>query len=261
MRWRKSYVDGTFGDKTVILTTGVIDRPERVVLLFHGVHSNANSEPGNKYARIGLALAECGLLPVLTETSRRVRNRSDYQDNPGGWIKDAFAGKTFDNELHDCANALFAVQKQYPALPITLWGFSLGGINALLIASGYVKEVCPSHVDSLIMCGSGDAVFPENKDMFKLPILSTMTGSLDDLTRAASKLNLKWARVFRGTQDTTFPEDACRHLFSSMSVEDKQYYEIKDSDHSFRFLNGQPSMKPLWEVYRCLPQLFPEGTF
>ena len=127
MRWRKSFINGTFGDKTVIITTGIIDRPTRVVMLFHGVHSNASSEPGNKYARIGLALAKNGVLPVLVETSRIIRNRSDYQNDPLGWVFGAFKGKTFEDELNDCANALSATSALYSTLPITMWGFSLGG--------------------------------------------------------------------------------------------------------------------------------------
>ena len=54
MRWRKSSIDGTFGDRTVLLTTGVVDRPRKAALLFHGVHSSSGSDPGNKYARIGI---------------------------------------------------------------------------------------------------------------------------------------------------------------------------------------------------------------
>ena len=102
MRWRKSAIDGTFGDKTVLLTTGVIDRPRKAALLFHGVHSSSSSDPGNKYARIGAALAENGVMPILCETSRRVRNRHDYTDRPLEWIIDAFRGKTYLNELEDC---------------------------------------------------------------------------------------------------------------------------------------------------------------
>ena len=105
MRWRKSSIDGTFGDRTVLLTTGVVDRPRKAALLFHGVHSSSGSDPGNKYARIGTALAENGVMPILCETSRRVRNRHDYVDRPIEWIFDAFRGKTYLQELEDCYRA------------------------------------------------------------------------------------------------------------------------------------------------------------
>ena len=110
MRWRKSAIDGTFGDKTVLLTTGVIDRPRKAVLLFHGVHSSSSSDPGNKYAHIGAALAENGVMPILCETSRRVRNRHDYANKPIEWIFDAFRGKTYLHELEDCYRAYVAVK-------------------------------------------------------------------------------------------------------------------------------------------------------
>ena len=258
MLWRRNLIDGTFGDKTVLLTTGVIDRPKRAVLLFHGVHSNAAPDPGNKYAGIGLRIARSGNLPILAETSRKIRNRADYQDDPMGWVNDAFAGKTFRDELTDFANALTAVRTLYPALPVTMWGFSLGGLIALLIAGGYT-EAPLDRLDSLVICGSGDSVFPENVGMFKLPILSTLTDSMDELHRAAAKLGgLKWLRVFRGTQDSTFPSSACKALYDSAATADKAYYEIEGSDHTFRFLDGKLSHRPLNEVYKLLPQLFNE---
>lgn len=256
MRWRKNYIDGTFGDKTVILTTGVIDRPRKVALLFHGVHSNASSEPGNKYARIGAALAENRIMPVLAESSRKVRNRHDYANVPLRWIYDAFDGKTYAEELEDFYNAYEAARALYSSLPLTLWGFSLGGLSALLIAGGAMTGgAAPSGIEGLILCGSGDAVFPENKEIFKLPILNSLERN-DRLLQAARGVNVRWARVFRGGEDATFPSDSCRRIFDALAVADKKYYEIDGSDHSFRFLHGMPSRRPLEEIYRRVPQLF-----
>ncbi|MGN0838517.1 MAG: alpha/beta hydrolase [Pyramidobacter sp.] len=256
MRWRKCIIDGTFGDKTVLLTTGVIDHPRGVVLLFHGVHSSASSEPGNKYARIGTALAENGFMPVLTETSRRVRNRQDYAGQPLRWITEAFQGKTYAQELQDFYSAYTAVRSLHPRLPLTLWGFSLGGLSALLIAGGAVNGGgAPADIDGLIICGSGDRVFEGNAEIFKLPILDSLENT-DELLTAAGALKVKWAHVFRGTEDTTFPSDACRRIYSAMPTEKKDYYEVEGSDHSFRLLHGSPSNKPLEEVYRRIPELF-----
>ncbi|MBR0107679.1 MAG: alpha/beta hydrolase [Pyramidobacter sp.] len=257
MRWRKSAIDGTFGDKTVLLTTGVIDRPRKAALLFHGVHSSSGSDPGNKYARIGAALAENGVMPILCETSRRVRNRHDYTDRPLEWIIDAFRGKTYLNELEDCYLAYLAVKTIYPLLPLTLWGFSLGGLSALLIAGGAASGTNqPEKLDGLILCGSGDKVFAENKDIFKLPILSTAQEGSEQLTAAGNNLRVNWARVFRGSEDTTFPHDACVRVYESLSTADKAFYEVPGSDHSFRLLHGSPSHVPLEEVFKRVPQLF-----
>lgn len=256
MRWRKNYIDGTFGDKTVILTTGVIESPRRVVLLFHGVHSNASSEWGNKYARVGAALAENRIIPVLAESSRKVRNRHDYANMPLQWISDAFDGKTYADELTDFYNAYKATRALYPLLPLTLWGFSLGGLSALLIAGGAMTGgTVPDSIESLILCGSGDTVFPRNKDIFKLPILNNL-GQNERLLQAARNVHVRWARVFRGSEDATFPNDACRRIFDALAVADKKYYEIEGSDHSFRFLHGMPSLQPLEDMYRHIPQLF-----
>jgi dienelactone hydrolase len=256
MRWRKNIIDGTFGDKTVILTTGVIDRPRGVVLLFHGVHSSASSEPGNKYARIGTALAENGFMPVLTETSRIVRNRQDYADHPMRWIADAFQGKTYAQELQDFYSAYTAVRSLYSWLPLTLWGFSLGGLSALLIAGGAMNNgTAPQDIDGLIICGSGDSTYPGNTEIFKLPILDSLC-DLAKLTKAAHAVSVKWAHVFRGTEDATFPSEACRRLYDALPCPKKDYFEVEGSDHSFRLFHGSPSNKPLEEVYRRIPELF-----
>ncbi len=260
MRWRKNFIDGTFGDKTVLLTTGVIDRPRGAVLLFHGVHSSASSEAGNKYARIGLALAERGFMPVLAESSRLTRNRKDYANVPMRWIYDAFKGKTYAQELEDFDNAFRAVREMYPYLPLTLWGFSLGGLSALLIAGGFTSGgTAPSGLDGLILSGSGDSVFPGSEDMFKLPILDSLQDG-GELIRAAQNLKVKWARAFRGSEDATFPPESCRRLFDAMAVEDKEYYQVEGGDHTFRFLHGAPSLEPLREVYRHIPQLFGDSS-
>ncbi|MBQ8090042.1 MAG: alpha/beta hydrolase, partial [Pyramidobacter sp.] len=225
--------------------------------LFHGVHSSSSSDPGNKYARIGAALAENGVMPILCETSRRVRNRHDYADRPVEWIFDAFRGKTYLQELEDCFRACSAVKTLYSHLPLTLWGFSLGGLSALLIAGGVASGTgVPEKIDGLILCGSGDKVFAENKEIFKLPILSTAQEGSEQLAVAAQNLRVNWARVFRGSEDTTFPHDACVRIYESLAVADKAFYEVPGSDHSFRLLHGAPSKFPLEEVYKRVPQLF-----
>ncbi|MDY3868539.1 MAG: alpha/beta hydrolase [Pyramidobacter sp.] len=257
MRWRQTFIDGTYGDKTVILTAGIVDTPQKAVLLFHGVHSNACSDPGNKYARIGRALAECGVLPVMAETSRRVRNRHDYANDPMGWIYDAFDGKTYMQELEDTYAAYKAVRQLYPALSLTLWGFSLGGLSALLIAGGFMTGDAPQDIEGLIMCGSGDETYPENADVLKLPILNTVREPFE-LYRAAEKVRAPWVRSFRGSEDATFSEAACRRIFDKIAASDKAYCEIDGSDHSFRLVHGAPSRRPLKELYARLPQLFPE---
>ena len=256
MRWRETYIDGTYGDKTVILTAGIVDNPRKAVLLFHGVHSNACADAGNKYARIGRALAENGVLPVMAESSRRVRNRQDYAGNPMGWIYDAFDGKTYAQELQDAQNAYRAVRLLYPALPLTLWGFSLGGLSALLIAGGYTSGGrAPEDLEGLVICGSGDETYPENAEVLKLPIINTVE-SPKELYSAAERVRTAWVRTFRGTEDGTFSEEACRRIFDRIPVADKQFFQVEGSDHSFRMIHGSTSRKPLAEVYKHLPQLF-----
>lgn len=257
MRWKTIDIPGTFGDKLIRLTIGIVSDPQRCVLLFHGVHSSANSEPGNKYAVLGAMLAENGSLPILIETSRLTRDRKPYGNDLLRWVYAAFRGKTYIQELTDAALGFAAAQNLYQSLPLSLWGFSLGGLNALMIAGGFglPSGIPRPHLDGLVLTGSGDRIRAESAEAMKLPILRDLT-SPDKLYDACASLDAQWCRILYGSRDATFDEASCRRLYDRIICRDKEFHRFEGFDHSFRMLNGSPSRRPLSEAVSFLSPLW-----
>lgn len=137
---------GAFGDGAT--TVSVLPAREgaggpacpRIVLL-HGVHGCASPEPENKYGYLARLCTERGSDACIVETSRARRDRNTFIREDGGddrvaWAIAAFSGKTFAMELSDVCAALERIEADLPPRPTVLWGFSLGGIIAVLIAGG-----------------------------------------------------------------------------------------------------------------------------
>lgn len=242
MRWKTISVPGSYGDGVTVLTLSVVTRPRRIVLLLHGVHSWAQGVAGNKYAILGELLAELGVMPVLVETSRSERNRTAFGSDLTQWIQAAFAHKTFEQELNDTASALQAVQNLFPNLPLSLWGFSLGGLCALLLAAGMGLDDRPS-IEGLILSGTGDRIRHERQQAMQLPILKDL-GDVRPLFEAAPKVKAQWIRCFYGSEDQTFDEASCRRIHDVLPG-DCQFIIVNGADHSFRMQHHQPSYLPL----------------
>ncbi len=236
---------------------GILDRPRHLLVLLHGVHSCASAEAGNKYAYLGSLTAQWGVLPVLVETSRRIRDRRPYADDLSRWIYRAFGGKTFQQELSDAAAGLLAARDLYKALPLSLWGFSLGGLMALLLAGGLGLPAGAKrpNLEGLILTGSGDRIRPEHQEALELPILRDLTDSRD-LYQAARTVKARWCRVFYGSLDETFDEASARRLYDLITCGDKAFYRYEAVDHSFRNLKDSPSRQPLQDAVTALAPLW-----
>ncbi len=239
---------GSFGAREVRLSRLYPETENGVhVLLLHGVHSSANLSPHNKFRHLACILAERGFTPWLCETSRRAVNREDYNDDVFGWIMEAFGGKSFRNELDDCAAALRHVESQSPR-DIWIWGFSLGGIIALALACGGGNEV-----GKVILSGTGLVSMPEaERTMMPLPILSTLRETIDPAM--LEKVRAKAAVAFRGTNDGIFSEAACRSLLEAINIpkENKKYFILKGADHSMKMRNGRHDSKIMDEMLSLL---------
>lgn len=261
MGWKIVDIPGSFGDKTVRLTVGIVDRPRQVLVLFHGVHSCASAEAGNKYAYLGSLAAQFGVLPVLVETSRRIRDRRPYAGDLPQWIYRAFGGKTFEQELSDAAGALQAVGDLYKGLALSLWGFSLGGLIALLLAGGegLPAGAAKPRLEGLILTGCGDRIREDRHEALKLPILRDLSDP-EALYRAAGALEARWCRAFYGTLDETFEESSARRLYDLISCRDKAFYRCEGVDHAFRNLEGSPSRKPLQDAVAALAPRWTAGA-
>ncbi|MDO5116340.1 MAG: alpha/beta fold hydrolase [Synergistaceae bacterium] len=239
---------GSFGSRQVKLSRLFPEREDGThVLLLHGVHSSANLSPRNKFRHLACILAERGYVPWLCETSRRQANREDYSDDLAGWIMAAFNGKSFRNELDDCAAALRHVAAQIPGR-LWLWGFSLGGIIALALACGGEYDI-----EKLILSGTGLVSMPEaERTMMKLPILSTLRETIDPAM--LNSIRAEEATAFRGSNDEIFSEASCRSLLAAINLppEKKKFFAIEGADHSLKMRRGRHDSKIMDEMLSLL---------
>ena len=241
-----SILPGTFGNREVRLSRLYPVQPNGVhALMLHGVHSSANLSPRNKFSYLAHILAEHGITPWLCETSRRAVNRENYAGNLRAWIKDAFGGKTFPDELADCETALSMVRSQKPD-SLWLWGFSLGGITALDIAASHA-------VDRIILSGTGLVAVPDaEREMIPLPILSTLRANIP--ADMLERIKARDVILFRGTRDEIFSEAACMEMLSSIKLpeENKKYFPIEGADHSLKMRFGRHDQTVMDEMLELL---------
>lgn len=240
-----------FGDTGVRVSRLFPDSPDGThALLLHGVHSSANLGHRNKFRHLAEILAARGVTPWLCETGRVSVSREECGDQPLAWIEESFGGKTFGEEHDDCLAALNLVLAQKPA-KLWIWGFSLGGIIALLLAC--LPDV---HADRLILSGTGLTATPEAESlMMPMPILSTLRSTVApdmvDRVRAGEVF------AFRGTEDAVFTEEACRSLLGSIKIPDerKKFYAIEGADHSLKTRRGKHDPQIMDEMLSLMDKL------
>lgn len=224
-----------FGDTGVRVSRLFPEEPDGThALLLHGVHSSANLGHRNKFRNLAEILAARGVTPWLCETSRVSVSREECGDQPLAWIEESFGGKTFGEEHDDCLAALDLALAQKPA-KLWVWGFSLGGIIALLLACR------PGvHIDRLILSGTGLTATPEAENiMMPMPILSTLRSTVEP--DMVGRVRADEVFAFRGTEDAVFTEEACRSLLGSIKIPDgrKKFYAIEGADHSLKTRGGK----------------------
>ena len=261
MKIKSKIALGSFGDREVRLYF-LEDEPEEkmpLYVLYHGVHGWAQPKESNKYGYLASALARKGAVVCITENSRLRRDRETFGLDRTAWAHAAFTGKTFSMEIYDACSALAEAQKIYPGRKTILWGFSLGGLIALLMAGKeterYTRETgLPEPVLSvphgLVVSGSGDETVKPNTKNPALPILDTM-GEKSVLLRASSGAGaLSFALFFYGSRDGTFTEESSRRLFRPIPLpaERKEFHIIQGAEHSFKTVDDLPSVKPLEEM-------------
>lgn len=224
-----------FGDTGVRVSRLFPDKPDGThALLLHGVHSSANLGHRNKFRHLAEILAARGVTPWLCETSRVSVSREECGDQPLAWIEESFGGKTFGEEHDDCLAALDLALAQKPA-KLWVWGFSLGGIIALLLACR--PDV---RIDRLVLSGTGLTATPEAENiMMPMPILSTLRSTVEP--DMVGRVRAGEVFAFRGTEDAVFTEEACRSLLGSIKIPDgrKKFYAIEGADHSLKTRGGK----------------------
>ncbi len=257
MDFTKYELEGIFGDRKVLIDHLHVKGADDLIVLFHGVHGCSSFTEGNKYASLAGMLLPLGFDVCLVETSRIRRDRESFGDDRTEWAWQSFKGKKYCEELYDNCKALSFILEnlEYPSL--NLWGFSLGGLHSILI-KGYVwKEILsacgasipqidPERIKTVITSGSGDSIKDEARNSLSLPVLSTVPAA-EILLRAAENIKKGRFLSFYGQMDATFSESSCRRIFELLPLlpEDKSFHVIPGSDHSFRQMDGKPSLNPL----------------
>lgn len=245
--------EGSYGDRLVKVTAlnGTGD-PKTVVCLLHGVYGAASKRTGDKYWVLGNKLSSLGVSVCLVETSRMRRDKHDFAD-PEMWAEAAFSGKTYRQELYDQMSGLAAVKKAFPELSVCTWGFSLGGINSLIIAGGQGDDLVSEEgyvppdvgdISGVVISGSGDSLRSNSSFQAPLPIIDSICHQ-DVLHRACRSIDRGWVRFFWGDMDDTFDRNSSLRLFDLIGTKDKAFYVVRGADHSFRNKEGVPSVEPL----------------
>lgn len=249
---------GSFGDREVHLffLSEKAEEKKPLYVLYHGVHGCAQPIESNKYGSLASGLVRKGAVVCITENSRLRRDRETFGLDRRAWAHAAFSGKTFAMEIYDACSALAEAKKMYPERKTILWGFSLGGLIALLMTGEFTKTlgVLPAPAwkgpHGLVVSGSGDETAGPNRGTPPLPILDTL-GEKGVLLRAASGAKtLSFALFFYGSRDGTFTEESSRRLFRliPLSGDRKEFHIITGADHSFRMVDDLPSPKPVEEM-------------
>ncbi|NLB83759.1 MAG: alpha/beta hydrolase, partial [Synergistaceae bacterium] len=238
---------GSFGDREVRLffLSEKAEEQKPLYVLYHGVHGWAQPNESNKYGYLASGLARNGAVVCITENSRLRRDRETFGLDRTSWAHAAFAGKTFSMEIYDACSALAEAQKIYPERKAILWGFSLGGLIALMMSGGETGGFAKGFPlpapawkgpRGLVVSGSGDETAKPKTGTLPLPILDSL-GEKSVLLRAASGAeNLSFALFFYGSRDGTFTEESSRRLFRLIPIADdrKEFHIIPGADHSFR---------------------------
>lgn len=252
---------GSFGDKRVLIQGYIISKSFPLVLLLHGVHGCANLAEGNKYGVLARLLAQESINVLTIETSRKTRDRDAYGNDRDRWIMDAFKGKTYAMDLFDVASAISFIHDDLRWPELWLWGFSLGGLHFLILTGGIYKKVLERaglknpittfpKIEGLILSGSGDEIRPENGPSFHEPILDSLPCQ-EMLLEAAKNTNAENVYAFYGSLDETFAKEACRRLFE-LTPTKRDFIVLEGVDHSFRTVNGIPSISPLIDMVNYL---------
>lgn len=225
---------GSYGDKELRIEKAVPHKANGInVVMLHGVFSSANLGRSNKFRVLAAEMCKRGFTCWLAETTRNIHNRDDYADNKEEWVRLAFSGKTYAQELADVKQAVREVIRRIKGQPFWLWGFSLGGISACCCAAE--EDICPAR---LIVSGSG--LFPKKQAeyMFGLPIMNTLKNDISIDT--VSKISVDSFIAFRGQKDEIFPRKACEKLYNAVKTPKgrKLFCQLEGTDHSIRCVNG-----------------------
>lgn len=260
-------LEGAFGDRKVIVEHIQENGGRGLIILFHGVHGCSSFTEGNKYGSLTRMLLPLGFDVCLVETSRIRRDRESFGSDRVEWAKQSFEGKKYCEDLFDNCQALSFILENTNYSSFNLWGFSLGGLHSILIKGGTWKEVIsdcglsipqfdPDRIKTVITSGSGDSIREEMMECLSLPILSTAPPAWI-LEQSAEHIRNGLFISFYGENDETFSKTSCRKIFDTVPLSSghKYFHVIRGADHSFREIDGKPSLVPLEMMVSILMEI------
>ncbi len=198
-----------------------------LVIFFHGLFGGS-IDPlcSPEIHRLAERLIQDNICAVgLYETSRNLmRDDRDFI----AWAKEAFAGKTFADEVHDVEIALKELTNAFSEYKRLIFvGFSLGGTLSTYFLDTY-------HPDAVLMFGSGCATRSKH-----MPIGSTYPPKseiLDNLKNYRGTL-----KIFQGTEDAVVPKGGAKQILrAATKAARRDFVQLGGVDHRFQMRYGTP---------------------
>lgn len=144
------------------------------------------------------------------------------------WGKEAFAGKTFSDEVNDVGIALKKITTAFASYKKLIFvGFSLGGTLSTYFLDTYRPDV-------VLMFGSGcttrnthvpiGSTYPPKQEIFNN--LKNFSGTI---------------KVYQGTKDTIVPKGgATQMLRAAKHAIRRDFIQLRGVDHQFQHRDGKP---------------------
>ena len=219
--------------------------PKGIVQLVHGM-----AEHKNRYEEMMSFLAENGYVCVCHD--HRGHGESIVKEEDLGWFGD-YEGKAV---VDDVLLVTEYVKGEYPNLPVTLFGHSLGSLIVRCFAQEYDERI-----DKLVVCGSpsknplaGVAVFLEKtirlfcgaRHRSKL-LAFLSTGKGDKLFPGEGEK--AWLSANRANAEAYLADEKCGYIFTCNGYENlfkllrrtyqKEKYQVKNPAMPIHFIAGE----------------------
>lgn len=200
-------------------------KTSNVLVNIHGVYG-LSGDVGSKSRRLAELVSKKGLAHVVLVSSSR--NWKVFKDGNWDKMKEAFVGKTFEQELQDVKDTLNLLIDQCESLfdvkenklKFLLLGNSLGGTIATCLSDYF------DYIPKIIVAGSGTrTVFDSN-----------ITEA--EILKSASKFKGKFL-LLQGSKDETVPLKAGDALLSGYKNASTKKIIIEGANHNFSKINGK----------------------
>lgn len=219
------FLKGNYKSFTKLLVYPSKKKTANVLVNIHGVYGQSG-DVGSKSRKLAELVSKMGLSHVVLINSSR--NWKVFEDGNWNKMKEAFAGKTFEQELQDVKDVLNLLLDQSGSLfnvsenklKFLLLGNSLGGTVATCLSEYF------DHTPKIIVAGSGTRTVFESKI------------TEDNILKSASKFKGKFL-LLQGSKDETVPLKAGDALLTGYKKASTKKIVIEGANHNFSKINGK----------------------